>query len=62
MFAKLDALPDEEIVHGKVRACDHCGEAQIFGCSYVIKIAWSTYELCDDCVYELVHEMKRAVG
>ena len=57
-FNRLAAIDDDRVVYGKLPTCDHCGVPQIFGNTFVLRISWCSWELCDECVLGLVMDMK----
>ena len=60
-FHRLAAIDDDRVVYGKLPTCDHCGAPQIFGNTFVLRISWCSWELCDECVLGLVMDMKETV-
>ena len=57
-FNRLAAIGDDRVVYGKLPTCDHCGAPQIYGNTFVLRISWCSWELCDECVLGLVMDMK----
>ena len=43
----LPQTPDE--MKARLRSCDSCGEAQLFGCVEALYVGWSYFELCSEC-------------
>jgi len=51
----------ENIGH-EVRFCDSCSAPQLWGCVAAVEIGWGYYELCEECLAELVAKGAAALG
>ena len=60
-FHRLKAIDVDRTIYGDLPTCDHCGDPQIFGNTFVMRVSWCSWELCDECVLGLVMEMRSAM-